>query len=1174
MLRMLQRSHFDVDPRSVENGQRLLLNYLSSNPDSSVTWEKLTAEKWVRVVWGRWYVPFDLRSACGSDQPDQDKGLILALQHLSVASRQRQLFAVQDGTRLIEEHRRTYSRTPDLEALLADGFLTEQHGIIYIKPYSQLLHAHGSWLAARLWDRSEFGPAGLERLSWWRERTLGVGLDWLDFGEYLGSDAREEFRKAAWDRILSEADLLDWAQERERYAAQAAARSGYGNLERGLTVIDTLPDKNPVARLRWIDAAGRANENQEEREEIGALIRIIIRWRQKFRNLGAWDAWARDFLDAAESRPYLLYEMNIAVARHPAVAADLLLIPEGSALALATLAPRTRIVGRGWNWGVKENSARSIELSVWKEVAEFAAWSLHQLRLEDRATHIASVLNRFAELAGGAATRGDELSAFRYDMLREAVVRLSVDGSIRLAFDDVGTGVVRALDSVLRSVDVPIEAPAFGALAWLATFGADDESPWRAEAVDTLIDAYQRGFGTSFSWYRDISLDVATWKRVVRWLIDNDQERWKQLLEPADFGEVAQQIRAEGTESHTAWCSLLHKVRTHLSLLLELVAGWEDVRRGEPVPHSLAETILSLVGDWITSEGERPSAIAAEVDVEFFEPRRESLLVAIARAMPRVSTDVRARLLELLLPSLGEVRQLATFQSALEEGPARDAVRRRLVSIPIFEGMDEVYHLDEVRRSVDALIAAEEVDRAEAWLHIWAEKARERRIHDWLRWETEARFRIDLTRKRFDEIVAAPLPVGGDQDYEVRRTYDFYRGVAMLHLTPPMAQEAVSLYERLTRDWPEQPVYAANLFAARTQLLTREVGDAGPTQEQDDALRDLLLVGEVLMSRFTLEQRSLVEQTYQVNRLYLFNRLRDWKSLLASYQLLPTSLQKSPELAAHAATALESAGQPELAAVLRADTGGTTDIAAESLGNTYADEVEATRLAILRVVQFSMTDQAKAWWGRDLALGIEETILDACCALTDIAPVLARRNGRPPEEDRITKLLVELLRQRLHKLGWQVSSQEHGGYTAKNPTEGKGGIGERDLEIRVGSAHVVVGEALISEGFDANNFTVHLGKLFGYAPAGIPVVALLIWSFGSDPNATWNRYVEEIVKERAPAGHGFVSWIVPATGPISHVWHAISEHAHPDSGKCRVIHVLADFEQNSSKLAAKSARAP
>lgn len=1181
MLRLLQHCVPGEDPRSVGSGQRALTAHLAAAQGATVTWERLVAEQWVRVVWDRWHVPGDLQRVPDDDQGDDGKSLVLTLNHLRSAARQEWLFAVPEAERLIDEHGGRHPATPTLNALVSQGFLQRRGESVHIAPHGPLSGGHGDWLAARLWDRKECGPAGPERLSWWRDRVFGLGVESYGFGEHLTINAREEFENCAWKRVLAEADLIGWERERFRYAAQVSARSGFGVIERGLKVIAPIPGPDPVGQLKWLDRAGPANPNQEERDEIGALISFLVRWRASFRGRHPWDAWVEEYSEASRDRPYLLYKLDLLVGRDPAIAADLLSVPNTAALGVGMLSDRVRSTGRGWNWEAKEDAIRDAEVSVWKDVAECGAWGLHSLTQQQAAPHVASVLERFAALAHPAMGRDPERGARlrgRYELLREVVARWPAPAQGEaLAFDRLGEAVVDNLRSMLGDAEIPMEKPAFGVLAWLAAFGSDDRSPWRGSAVHAVVDAYCWSLNAPSKWYHDVPPDRAVWIRLARWLVENDQRAWLDLLAPADFRGLARGIDSlEEGERYTAQRSFLHQLRTHALLLLALAASWDDVRRGEAVPAELEAAIASLLRDWLPGADDRPSMIDADLDVEqVFERQRESLLVAIGSALPRLSDAGRKEDLELLLPALTEVRQIATLVHVLEEGPERDTVRARLASLPISEGTADIHRLDEVQRSVDALLDALEVDRAEVWLNEWAGKARARRIDGWTRWEVGARQRVRLARKRFEEAAGAPLPDWAANDFDARHTNDFFRGVAMLHLDPPRSEEAAKIYESLLRAAPQQPSYAVNLFAARTQLLTHGRGDEAPTPEEDDELRDSLAYGESLMSTFTAEQRSGVEQTYQVNRLYLLHRLRDWPALLSAYQSLPRALQKHPELAAYAARALESSGQSSLAAGLRADTGAASGTEPEPRGTALVDDVEAARMAILRVPEFGMHDQAKAWWGSEVGSSVTRAVLEGCRALSDIAPALAApEDAVAHEEDRITKLLAELLRQRLLKLCWQVSSQEHGGYTAKDPSGGRGGIGEIDLEVRAGTAHVAVGEAVIANGFDHGDLTKHFRKLFGYTPDGTPMAFLLIWSYGPDPRSVWDRYLREVATRDAPVGHEFQSWSVPAEGPTSHVWHAVSEHAHPVSGASRIAHVLVDLQHTVRRKAAAAAHSP
>jgi hypothetical protein len=1130
------------------------------------------------VVWGRWHVPWDLREVPDPEQTDEGKAVVLALGSLGDAARSHREFVVPDAEGLVDEHRRLHPRTPRLDELIASAMVVREQREVRIVRHSPTLRAHGAWLAARLWDRDDCGPHGPERLSWWRDRVFELDAEWHEFGEYLGEEAREEFEKQAWDQVLAEDDLIGWNRERERYAAQAAAASGFGEVERGLAIIGAAPSADPIARTKWLARATDTNWTRECRNEIGALIWPLVRWRAKFRSRGPWDTWINDIVKASADRPYLVHTVDDAIHTDPAIAADFLLVPEAVALGLGSLADQVFSSGRGWNWEAKETARRETEQSVWQDVVECAAHSLHKLPPEDAAALIASVLELFASLArpsvSGDPGRSEQLR-FRYGLLRGALTRWAHGTGEHLPFDRLGAETTGHLVSMLDSMDLPIEAPAFDVLTWMAALGADDKSPWRPDAVCATVDTYGSALKGLTAWYHDVPPEPRIWLRLARWLVENDQRTWRALLEPTDFDALAREVGLLGEGArYSAWRSLIHRVRTHALLLLTLATHWDEVRRSEAVPPELEEGVVRLLEHWLPAQGGRPSLIAADVDIgHMFERRRESLLVGIAMALPRVSGTCRKAVMSILLPALTEVRQIATLQSALSDGPERDAVREHLASLPISQGTADVHHLDEVRRSVDALLDAGEVDRAEVWLEAWAEKARARRIHDWARWEVGARQRVRFARRRFEEAANEPLPVWAANDIDAQHSNDFFRGVAMLHLDPPRPDDAAKIYEALLRDAPHQPSYAVNLFAARTRLLTAGPDDQPLTPEEDDALRELLVFGESLLAGFSAEQRAAVEQTYQVNRLYLFHRLRDWPAMLSAYQTLPSALQKSPDLASYAASALESSGQPFLAAALRVDTGAEGGEMAVPHGTGQPDRVEAARLAILRIPEFAMHEQALAWWDKELADAVVDAVLDACRALTDIAPALAvPKESEAHEEDRVTKLLAELLRQRLLKLHWQVSSQEHGGYTDKDPSSGRGGIGELDLEIRAGSAHVAVGEAVIARQFERGDLTRHVRKLFGYAPSGTPVVFLLIWSYATDPGSVWKRYHEDVAAKEAPAGREFRSWVAPPEGPTSHVWHAVSEHAHPDSGTCRVGHMLVDLQQTARKSAAVAAR--
>jgi hypothetical protein len=1182
-LKLLQRCVPGPDPRSIETGRRELEKYLARNSKIAPAWEQLVDEQWVRVILGRWHVPYQLQPVPSPEQDVADKDLILVLAHLRVVSRRVRLFAVPDAEQVIAEHRAAHLATPTTENLIESGLLTKHGDTIHVPKRSPVLVGCGEWLAARLWDRTEAGPSNSERLTWWRERIFELEVRWYTFGEQLGAEARSAFLDQAWAQILADPDLVGWERERTRFAVHVAANSGIGSLQSGLNVVSELESKNPVDQMRWLNLAG-FNNNQEERNEIDALISVQFRWRAVFRDSSPFQTWVDHFVNAAATRPHLLTSMVLAVGLAPESAVDFLLVPTAAAFGVYALASRLKRSGGSYDPDLRAEEDRNLEQVAWRAIAESAAWSLYQLPTADSAKQIGAILKHSAGLAQPNAydPQGRQAAlAARYHVLREVLVRWPASSEGCLSFDEIGGLVVRELEAVLEQVDDPLDSPQFKVVAWLAAFGSDGQAPWRAPAVRAVLGTYRRTLNDRKTRFHDIAIEADLWVRIAKLALDLGDDSWARLAEGANFDQ--QQVNANESDSgarHAEQRSLVHRVRTHLRLLLALGNNWHSIQRDRPLPEPLQRRILALGEGWLPADkaAKRPSMIDAAVDVEFASlARSESLLVPLARILPKLADKRHGRLRKLLLSAMTEVRQVATFLQALNDGADQKAARKKLRTQAKLASTEDIRNFVEVQRAVDALLDAGEAVGAESWLKNWAERARKRHIQGWASWEIAAIQRIRLGRERYEEAATAEPPAWVTNDLEAQRTNDFFRGIALLHVDPPRPNEAVRIYEKLVSD-VLRPAYAVNLFAARTQALTHGRDAQELTQEDDDNIRALLAEGEALMSAFSDAQRALIEQTYQINRLYLFHRLGDWSSLLSAFQSLPKTLQGDATLASYAARAFESTGQAALGAALLGSLGLVSkEPVQQPLGMSLPNSAHAARQTILELASLSVADQALAWWGKDVGEGLTQAVVEVCMALAGIAPALALPTTGPGkdgthEEDRVTKLVAELLRQQLAKLGWHVSSQEHGSYTDKDPSTGRGGIAKRDLEVKAGSRHVVVGEAVLTQTFQFGYIKKHYQELFGYGPAGTQALIHMIWSYSEDPRDLWKRYLEEIVVKHAPMRFGFSRWLAPPAGPTSQVWHAVSEHAHPDAGKCRVVHVLVDLKQQSARVVSAAAR--
>ena len=101
MLLMLQQCVPQPDPRSEENGRLELGLYLAQHPNPTITWDRLVAEHWIRVVWNRWDISIELRSVPDADQEADGKDLVLALIHLRQVALKRRVFHILNAEELV-----------------------------------------------------------------------------------------------------------------------------------------------------------------------------------------------------------------------------------------------------------------------------------------------------------------------------------------------------------------------------------------------------------------------------------------------------------------------------------------------------------------------------------------------------------------------------------------------------------------------------------------------------------------------------------------------------------------------------------------------------------------------------------------------------------------------------------------------------------------------------------------------------------------------------------------------------------------------------------------------------------------------------------------------------------------------------------------------------------------
>lgn len=168
-------------------------------------------------------------------------------------------------------------------------------------------------------------------------------------------------------------------------------------------------------------------------------------------------------------------------------------------------------------------------------------------------------------------------------------------------------------------------------------------------------------------------------------------------------------------------------------------------------------------------------------------------------------------------------------------------------------------------------------------------------------------------------------------------------------------------------------------------------------------------------------------------------------------------------------------------------------------------------------------------------------------------------------EDDVTVLIREILGARLHVVGWSVSDQSKGGFTAK------GGPGERDLEIKKDNTTLSIGEAVvcdrpITHQWTKGELTSHFQKLLAY---GICQVYFHLTYLYVKNQSLIIDYLKQTAEKDVPAGFLFVDVIdLPLTDSRPPGFVASFKS---DAGDLKVVFLVLDLLQEVHKNAAITA---
>lgn len=1168
LLRLLQNSALTDDPRSEESGRNALNEYCMAHPDADLTWEKLVEGGWLRVVWGRWHIPMGLGSQDGTSR---FLDFFRVLREVPYSDSRRTL--VRDARSVIHRHAVDYPDTPPLEELAGMGIIEIEQDEVRLDLQSPHFRHCAAQVFARFWTQTVVGPIDPdERLSWWYaffEQTH----DAYAFCDFLSELALSSFIDACWHRIQLEDDIVGWLHELQVLTAARASRQP-DPIAAAQSVNINEPEGSMFDQLEWWTRYADCPWVDSPRVPIRILCSWVLEWDGK-NEIGQRRRLLRDYLVAIRERPYLMYAMGLGHANTDLIP-YLLLYPEGVSFGLALLGDLPVRYGDG----VQED--RSERRELWLDGLQFVFCTLRKMPEDQTARRIIEVYTWLE------ATEQHSWHQERRDLFLEGLSSQTMqDGGMWIC--RIASLICDGINELIGQTHHPLVVPAVGLLRWLVvTIDEVAES-----AYVSLANAYLASMRNGQEWSRD-PLDEATgWVEVANYLAVHQVDLWKHVLQPLDFGQVvrdALEVEDEETRLRTL-SSVSGKIRSHIRLLSMIIGQGSDSFPSDRWPE-LLDVFEHMLLEYSTDDPVNGNLDVSTGAIEAvpLNPKRP-LVEMIAYAIDAFPNERRNELLCRYVDVVHDARRISGLAALLSRSLDRHILVTALDSLPIDDF--SVTWLTEVQQTVEGLLKVGAPALALGWLDHYDEKGLARLGPDWGQWSFRSHLQAQFMLHDYDSIRRATVPTTLATVDEARQSLRFYR--ALVEIEDPYGdpEAGVQAFRTLSNENPHQAAYSVNLFAAMVRAAVRVDGDDGrPATAETARMYEILEMGRRLRDSCQHDQFEKTQTVWLSNELFLLFRLKDWSQFWASYYASPEVVQLSIEVGTIAVQAMKESRDLSAARQLlgRLQERHGMHPQLEDLDRKLAppqpainvSRCESIRSALLELPTLVTEEQVRAWGDgqADTEQFLIREVFLVCQGIQQFAPNLVEPPGDVAEEDRLTELLRFILGQRVERLGWNVSTQQPGGFTATNSRTGRGGIGERDLLVKRGENRVLtIAEALTLRGADANHILRHLDKLLGYIPGGFRLGFLISWGYSRDIDTTWGTY-RDIIADRGRSTH--LKFPITRMGEVAELVMAeylqglrafYAEHqGGVGMDKTRVIHVCVDMINERERQAAAAAR--
>jgi hypothetical protein len=1104
--------------------------------------DNLIAQGWIRVIWGRISIPFEVAQAARSYSETMTAFISMLVR------RDEQIYCLAAAV----------CTRPDLVPLVKE-----------IENGNMALRDIGcqtpEWVAARLWEQNLCGRDSSTRIRVWLDRWIQLGFPSLVPSRAWNESVANEFREASMGVLHSDPSLVGWDAMRVDLVKQKALF----NKTSSISVEDCLPQvpATLVDRALWLEGNRLDHVAMDMLDGYGDfhnLIYLLLSDVEVDEHAPVPHKKASNLFSLATKCPVVFYAVFLYVRKKPKLLADLLLYPETSALA-CLIAGSWRLTSSAWD---RELTTRDDQATKIIAFADAVSVMGHFLRIGSTPPEEVSALLIWLH---SSAQPG-----FIDDIGHSEVLLTTLRAELMSQSAETLHAMVNGMASAMTAIK-PYAGPGnplFAAILDLVDIGklAGEIDP--EPLVEAYVDAIAAGDYTLSAHRVGTGGAASLFELATR----SYPALYQKFLSPLDIKTRFATGEAAGENPFTVADTIVRSIRAHIRMLCRAMLGWR-----EAIPSDMIEALIIVVRAGALAHKEKGRVAA-------FTPRNEQNIFGGSLDRP-IAADLGAALRSLneeagdrLLVAILETDEPLVLAQLLAFAPhgTRARIRQRIDKLTPDEAGD-IRSLTEVQARIEALLSAAAPNAAALFI----ENERKIKTIGSVPGREISRLRVclrlQLLRNDWVGILKTPIPPEfSPADHQsAMEIIDFYKGIAYMKMPDGNLDLAEGIFVRLHVRHPDVIAYSMNLLASRiskvleNDLFARLHGASLQRAQQilieaDQMIRQAQILATTDSEAFLCNKALLmlaIGQSYQVVDMLTPLQGAYLQDTIAAYKSVALSrMGRSPEALSTLDDTERVLGSTDVLRAAREYIGSGTPFDSVAVVSSVEDPLPRVKRAISELKQMDSTRQAEVLMPQPEPFDalVVEYVRSAAASVVALVPMMKNVTIDSCEDD-LTALIRELLVARLHFLGWSLADQSKAGFTAKeNP-------GEPDLLLKYGSTTLAVMEAVVcnrpvNQEWTRKELASHFQKLLAYSTCHL--FFYVIYAYIEDQMSVM-RHLEQMVKNDAPQGFEYHRY-EPIAFTDSRPTGLIARYLG-GSGEVKVVFLVLNMGQNRQKQAAKMA---